>query len=143
MSNSALIQEIIETHRKWNSPIDTTGFQPRAITGFDSTSLGGKIIDEQLAAISPKRPVNFAGPKAKDRMLVNARAALSRKDVWIPDSWLRLQREVLTYRREDKKLVQDAVMALIGALHLAASGWGAGQTARKFSTAYRVEETRR
>jgi hypothetical protein len=136
MSNAALIQEIIETHRKWNAPIDSTGFQPRAITGFDSTSLGGKIIDEQLSSISPKRPVNFAGPKAKDRMLVNARAALSRKDVWLPEDWLRLQREVLTYKKDDKKLVQDSVMAMIGALHLASSGWGAGQTARKFNTAY-------
>jgi hypothetical protein len=143
MSNAALIEEIKKTHARWNSPVDKTGFAPRAITGFDSTSLGGKIIDEQLADISPKRPVNFAGPKAKERMLVNARAALSRKDVWIPEGWLRLLREVLTYRRDDRKLVQDSVMALIGALHLAATGWGEGQRTRPFVNGYRVPATRR
>lgn len=138
MSNSDLIQEIIETHRRWNTAPDNTGFKPRALTGFDSTSLGGKIIDEQLASITPKRPVNFAGPKAKEKMLVNARAALSRHDVWLPEGWLRLQREVLTYRRDDKKLVQDSVMALIGALHIAATGWGSGAASRPFNTGYRV-----
>lgn len=135
MTANELLEEMVRVHRRWNTAPDRSGFPPRAITGFDSTSMGGKILTQQLEDISPKRPFNFGGGKAKINALTNMRAALSRHDVWIPADWLRLQREVLSYRLDDKKLVQDCVMAMAGALAIAAAGF-AGQKRRKFVNSY-------
>ena len=136
MTANVLLEEMARVHRHWNTAPDRTGFRPRAVTGFDATSMGGKIISQQLEAITPKRPFNFGGGKAKINALTNMRAALSRHDVWLPPTWLRLQREVLAYRLDDKKLVQDCVMALAGALQIASQGFS-GSKSRKFVTGYR------
>jgi hypothetical protein len=92
-----------------------------ANTGFDSTSMGGAIIRQQLEHIVPKRPLNFAG-KTKIKALTNLRAALSRGDLMLPPTWSRVQREVFGYRLDDAKIVQDCVMALTGAAFLASQG---------------------
>jgi hypothetical protein len=136
MQVDALLQEMLKVHAHWNTAKDNVGFPPRAITGYDATSMGGKILTQSLERMTPKRPFNFGGPKAKINALTNMRAALSRHDVWIPETWLRLQREVLTYRLDDKKLVQDCVMAMAGALQIAAQTAGTAGN-KKFSTAYR------
>ena len=136
MTANTLLEEMQKVHRVWNTPPDRNGFPPRAITGYDSTSMGGAILTQQLEGMSPKRPFNFGGGKAKINALTNMRAALSRHDVWVPADWLRLQREVLNYRLEDKKLVQDCVMAFAGALAIAASGFS-GANKRKFANTYR------
>jgi hypothetical protein len=132
-----LLMEIKRVHVKWNTyDPRKPGLRPQATTGFDSTSMGGVIIKQELAGIIPKRPVNFGG-KVKINALTNTRAALSRKDIILPATWLRVQREVLGYRLLDTKIVQDCVMALAGASFLAAIR-ASGKTSQPFDTSYRA-----
>lgn len=137
MTAGALLGEMEMLHAKWNTRDDREpGYGPRALTGFDATSMGGVILKQMLARLNPKRPVNFAG-KVKMSALTSARAVLTKGECVVPKSWVRLQREVLSYRLDDKKLVQDAVMAFAGAAHVAATGFG---TSRRlpFDTSYRI-----
>lgn len=133
----SLISEMMSLQREWSTrDEDRDGFAPRAVTAFDSTSMGGVAIKQSLDRLSPKRGLNFAG-KTKINALTNARAMLARQDVVIPESWLRLQREVFSYRLDDKQLVQDAVMAFAGACHVAARGFSGAPT-KKFMPGYRA-----
>jgi hypothetical protein len=136
MGIKALIPEMYRVHAEWNTPSSTNGFPPRAITAFDATSMGGVMLKQELASLHPKRGLNFAG-QVKMNALTNARGLLGKGDVLVPATWVRLQREVLGYRLDDKKLVQDSVMAMIGALQIAAQGFG-GSTSRKFVNGYRA-----
>lgn len=97
--------------------------RPTAITGYDSTSMGGAMLRQQLSSITPQRAVNFAAGQ-KVNMLTNFRAAIMQGRVIFPKGWTRLQREVLNYRLKDEKLTQDTVMAGAGAVYLATSGFG-------------------
>jgi hypothetical protein len=81
-----------------------------------------------LSNIRPARPINFAGPRAKIDMLTNLRGALASKKILLPKSWIRLQRELLNYRLDDKKIKQDCVMALAGAAELSLRGFSGVQS---------------
>lgn len=132
-----LIPEMLALHAYFNQRQGPAGWGPRAVTGFDATSMGGQIIRQELAGLSPQRPVNFAGNKVKLNALTNLRAALSKRRIVLPQQWLRTQREVLNYRLEDKKLVQDSVMSLAGAVWIAATGFS-GARRRKFDPGAKV-----
>lgn len=126
-----LIPEIMRLHAEWNSAeMGRPGWGPRAITAYDATSMGGAIIRQELSRLSPSRGLNFAG-RVKIDALTNLRAALARRDIVLPQNWLRVQREILNYRLEDKKLQQDAVMALAGAAQIASQGFS-GARSRPF-----------
>lgn len=129
-----LIPEMRRLHAEWNSKQAGGGFAPRATTGFDATSMGGVMLKQEIEGITPKRGLNFAG-QTKMNALTNARAILGKRDIAIPAGWVRLQREVFGYKLDDKKLVQDSVMALAGALHIAAMGSG-GSRPRKFMNGF-------
>ena len=140
MGIGPLLEEMYRLHAEWNTraPGDTdpTGFAPRAITGFDSTSMGGALVRQMLTRLSPKHPLNFAGNKVKLNALTNLRASLSRKEILLPSSWTRLMREILGYRLEDQKIVQDCVMATAGAAHIAITGFS-GAKSKPFNMSYR------
>lgn len=143
MPVNTLLEEMARVHAHWNTaPERSAGFKPRAITAYDGTSMGGVMIRQQLTGISPTRAFNFGGGKAKINALTNTRKALTSSDIWLPANWLRLQREVLSYRLDDKKLVQDCVMALAGAIQIASQGFGGAQST-KFVNSYRVAPSRR
>ena len=115
---------------------DKTNFgqAPRAITGFDSSGMGGVIFREELEDVRPQRPVNMTGSsKVKDDMLGTMKAAFSRRDLYVPASWLELKREMANYRRDDKHITQDSVIAMAGAIKLAAEGFS-GKPRAQFST---------
>lgn len=133
-----LIPEMFRLHAEWNTAQSMVGgWGPRAITAYDATSMGGAIIRQELATLTPQRPLNFAGKNMKMNALTNMRAALSKRRVVIPEQWLRLQREVLNYRLDDAKLVQDSVMSAAGGLYIAAQGFSGAQR-RKFDPGYRT-----
>jgi hypothetical protein len=136
-----LIHDIYALHALYSGARDHVGRRSTAITGFDSTSMGGAMLRQQLTGLSPSRPINLAGPKAKLDLLTDLRAALLKRKVVVPASWVRVQREVLNYRLEDKKLVQDTVIALAGAVHLAARGFSGASRAR-FQPSGRVTTVR-
>lgn len=132
LSVNELIQKIWATHALFNSAADPRNIvaKSRAITCFDETSMGGKIIRQMLAGIHPLRPINFGGPSAKLSMLTNLRAALVKRKLVLPDTWMPAKRELLNYRLKDDKLRQDLVMALAMAADVASRGFSGASRAK-------------
>lgn len=84
-------------------------------TVVDDTGMGGKMYRQELAVIRPLRTFDFAGTRArKDDLLANLRAVIDAKGLRLPKSgpWAELRRQLLGYKRDDKKLTQDGVMTL-------------------------------
>lgn len=115
IGDSKLLMEIYALHALYNSN------GAKAITAFDETSMGGAMLRQALQGLSPKKGVNFAGLSKKREMLTNLRAVINQKLIAFPADWTRLQRELLSYKLPDDKIVQDAVMATVVAAHVAAA----------------------
>lgn len=130
-----LISRMREVHADRN-----TG-TAKAMTGYDATSMGGKIIKETLINLRPSKAVDFGGGGNKLDILGNLKAALLNGDLIIPEAMVGLKREVVNYRLDDTKIQQDRVMALAGAAHLASKGFSGNQTAR-FAPSGRIESHR-
>lgn len=123
-----LVNAITSLHNLYHGRQDPSGMLPpsRAITGYDSTSLGGKIMRDLLRDVRPSRGLDFGGPSKKVKTLSELKAMLSKGDLLIPPTWTRARQEVLSYRLDDKKLRQDCVMALDGAVEIATSSMNIG-----------------
>lgn len=126
-----LVADIYSMHALYNSNGAV------AITGFDATSMGGAIVRQSLSGLHPQRGINFGGPSTKVGSLMNLKAAITEGKIVIPNTWARLQRELLNYRLKDDKIQQDAVMALVGATEIASKGYSGAQKTR-FSVNGRV-----
>lgn len=95
-----------------------------AITGYDSTAMGGAIVKQMLTGLTPQKAINFGGQsKVKLDILANLRDALNKGDLIIPDAMVGLKREILNYRLKDEKLQQDRVIALAIGAWIAAKGF--------------------
>lgn len=84
-------------------------------TIVDSTGLGGRLFQQEFSVIKPLRGFDFGGTKAKKVELLNdLKAVIDKGQIELPAGglWSELRRQLLAYRLEDKKLEQDAVMAL-------------------------------
>ena len=118
MDVTSLVGEMFSVHRLYHDYKDKNVLSAptRAILGFDATSMGGQVIRQLLAPINPKRPINMAGaPAKKVAALTNLRDRMTKGEIILPASWIRLRSEILNYRLKDDKIKQDAVMALMGA----------------------------
>lgn len=101
-------------------------------TSVDSTSLGGKMFMAELhGAIPSAHGFDFAGTKAqKLNLLADLKGVMDKGWLKLPRSggyWGDVRRQLLSYKLDDKKLTQDAVMALAIAVRDAlrnASGGG-------------------
>lgn len=84
-------------------------------TIVDSTGLGGRLFQQEFSIIKPLRGFDFGGTKAKKVELLNdLKAVLDKGQIEMPvgGAWDELRRQLLIYKLDDKKLEQDAVMAL-------------------------------
>ena len=84
-------------------------------TIVDSTGLGGRLFQQEFSMIRPLRGFDFGGTKAKKVELLNdLKAVIDKGQLELPvgGPWDELKRQLLAYRLDDKKLEQDAVMAL-------------------------------
>jgi hypothetical protein len=119
-----MVAEMRRLHMDYNGAKDVRRVLPDsvAITGYDATGMGGVMTRQMLYGLTPSKGLNFGGPGAKLDFLTNARAALTKRpsDLILPDSWVRVRQEVVNYRLKDDKLQQDACMALVGAIEIAA-----------------------
>lgn len=122
---SSLINQMFGLHGLYNSALDPLLGKSSALTGYDDTGMGGKIIGEQMAGIHPRKPIDFggAGNKKLD-VLTNLKAALLKGMIEIPDTFHGLKRELLNYRLADAKIANDRVVALAGAAWLASRHMG-------------------
>lgn len=130
-----LLSEIRRIHQYYSTPIRSmVGRGPVATTGFDASSMGGAAVRQELGDLHPLRPTIMSGSsRMKDEMLINLRKALSNKRLLLPRAWTQAMREILSYRRNDEKLKQDSVMALMGAIKIAGTGY-TGRMSMPFST---------
>ena len=130
---NSLLPQMFGLHAQYNAPSGAL-----AMTGFDATSMGGAIIRQSLVGLYPQKPLDFGGAgKIKLDVLTNLRAALVRGELLIPGSMIGLKREILNYRLDDRRIVQDRVMALAGAAWLASKSFG-GTIRASFSVSGRV-----
>ena len=100
---------VVNTHRAY------TGDGAVCETAVDVTGMGGKVFKELLGDIHPFRGVEFGGTKkTKMRMLHDLKALIEQGRLRFPRSgvWLDLRKQLLAYRLDDRKIAQDAVMAL-------------------------------
>jgi hypothetical protein len=84
-------------------------------TALDTTGMGGKVFKQMLDGVWPLRSVEFGGTRwRKKRMLTDLKALIEQGRLRFPRSgpWLELRRQLLGYIIEDRKIEQDAVMAL-------------------------------
>lgn len=130
-----LLTEIRRIHSYYSTPTRSMpGRAPTATTGFDASSMGGAAVRQELEGLHPLRPTVMSGSsRVKDEMLINLRKALSTKRLLLPKDWTQAMREILSYRRNDDKLKQDSVMALMGAIKIAGTGV-TGRNRMPFST---------
>lgn len=145
LGEDKLLMEIFKVHALYNGAgmsWRSGETRPSAITAYDETSMGGAMLKQQLARLTPKRGVNLAGPSTKVNLLTNLRAAINSGALWLPGSWSQLKREALNYKLPDTKIKQDSVMALLTAVGVAAKGYS-GNTKSDFRPSGRVAERRR
>jgi hypothetical protein len=94
----------------------------RCYTALDATGFGGKMFREAIEEEVPNLTnVEFGGTIQKKRMLLgNLRTLIDEGRLLLPREgvWLQVRKQLLGYRLEDRKLEQDAVMALVCAVHL-------------------------
>mgnify|MGYP003644878149 CR=1 FL=1 len=108
----AVVNMVRENHLLFNQ-------DSSCVTIVDETGFGGKLFKQEFSVIKPIRGYDFGGTKAKKLdLLSDLRTAIDRKQLMFPriGVWLRLRRQLLSYKLDDKKLEQDAVMALAIAL---------------------------
>jgi hypothetical protein len=91
-------------------------------TALDSTGFGGAMFREAISDDIPNlTSVEFGGTIQKKRgMLGNLRTLIDEGRLLLPREglWLQVRKQLLNYKLEDKKIEQDAVMALVCAVHL-------------------------
>ncbi len=91
-------------------------------TATDATGFGGKMFREALEGEIPNLTnVEFGGTIQKKRMLLgDLRTLIDEGRLLLPREgiWLQVRKQLLGYRLEDRKIEQDAVMALCCAVYL-------------------------
>lgn len=92
------------------------GLSSACYTGIDATGFGGKMFREALDDHIPNiTNVEFGGTILKKRMLLgDLRTIIDEGRLLLPKTgiWLEVRRQLMRYKLEDRKIVQDAVMAL-------------------------------
>lgn len=104
---------VVNTHHAY------TGDGASCETAVDVTGMGGKVFKELLGDLHPFRGVEFGGTrKAKMRMLTDLKGLIEQGRLRFPRSgvWLDLRRQLLAYVLDDRRIEQDAVMALAVAI---------------------------
>ncbi|MGH8032366.1 MAG: terminase large subunit domain-containing protein [Luteimonas sp.] len=128
---NSMLAQMYGIHVQRNGALDQVRGKSVCLTGYDETGMGGKIVMQQLAGLTPNRGLDFAGTnRIKLDVLVNLRQALLDGDLLLPSGYHGLRRELLSYRLADTRIQQDRVMALAGAAWLASRGFSGIANAR-------------
>lgn len=108
-------------------------------TALDATGFGGKMFREAIEGDVPNLTnVEFGGTIQKKRMLLgDLRTMIDEGRLLLPKEgvWMQVRKQLLGYRLDDKKIEQDAVMALVCAIHLLRRTPVDGETSVPFNSA--------
>jgi hypothetical protein len=106
-------------------------------TAIDATGFGGKMFREALEGDIPNLTnVEFGGTIQKKRMLLgDLRTLIDEGRLILPKEgvWAQVRKQLLGYKQEDRKIEQDAVMALVCAVHILRRTPLDGRTSVEFS----------
>lgn len=100
---------VVDTHHEYE------GEGATCETALDTTGMGGKVFKQMLTGIHPLRNVEFGGTRAKKmRMLTDLKGLIEQGRLRFPREgvWLDLRRQLIAYMLDDRRIEQDAVMAL-------------------------------
>ena len=112
----------LHAHNAYNDPAQRITCH----SAIDATGFGGKMFRDLLPI--PVRMVEFGGTKAKKLMLLNQlKKVIEDGRLRLPKhgKWLGVRRQLLGYKLDDRKIEQDAVMALAVAVDMAKRNPGA------------------
>ncbi len=101
---------------------NTAEFDSVCYTATDATGFGGKMFREALDLSVPNViNVEFGGTTQKKRMLLgDLRTMIDEGRLLLPKTgvWAQVRKQLLNYKQDDRKIEQDAVMALVCAVYL-------------------------
>jgi hypothetical protein len=119
----------------WTS-FERAKLNSRCYTAIDATGFGGKMFREALSLEVPNViNVEFGGTIQKKRKLLgDLRTLIDEGRLILPKTgiWLKVRRQLLGYKLEDRGIEQDAVMALVCAVYLLRQTAVDGEDARAF-----------
>jgi hypothetical protein len=117
-STAALVSLVADAYNMYRDP----ALRSVCYTAIDATGFGGKMFREALDGVVPNiTNVEFGGTIQKKRMLLgDVRTIIDEGRLLLPREgvWLQVRKQLLGYRLEDRKIEQDAVMALCCAVYL-------------------------
>jgi hypothetical protein len=106
----------------YNGYASYSDYRTVCYTALDATGFGGKMFREAIETSVPNLTnVEFGGSIQKKRMLLgDLRTLIDEGRLLLPDEgvWREVRKQLLRYKLEDRKIVQDAVMALVCAVYL-------------------------
>ena len=117
-STAAMVRQVADNFNAYDRP----NLDSHCYTGLDATGFGGKMFREALEQEVPSLfNVEFGGTsQAKRKLLGDLRTMIDEGRLLLPrvGIWLIVRRQLLGYKLEDRGIEQDAVMALVCAVHL-------------------------
>lgn len=131
-STETMVGLMVDGHYAYERP----GIHSRCQTAIDATGFGGKMFKEALQQeIANVTNVEFGGTIQKKRKLLgDLRTLIDEGRIILPKVgiWLKVRRQLLGYKLEDRGIEQDAVMALVVAVYLLRTMHTAEATAAPF-----------
>ncbi len=117
---------------------DVGRLQSTCYTAIDATGFGGKMFREAVEQEVPNLfNVEFGGTSQKKRKLLgNLRTMIDEGRLLLPSDgiWSQVRKQLLNYREDDRKIEQDAVMALVCAVFLVERAPADGEGSVPFDT---------
>lgn len=112
-SADSMVALTSDSHNAYN--LQQPGLQSHCTTAIDATAWGGKMFKDMLGGITPLRAIEFGGSSQKKlKLLGDVKTMLDTGKLVFPRRglWLQLRRQLAGYKLADRKIEQDAVMAL-------------------------------
>lgn len=117
-STETVVAMVVDGFNRYDNP----RLGSSCYTATDATGFGGKMFREALDTEVPNvTNVEFGGTVQKKRKLLgDLRTLIDEGRLILPSEgiWQQVRRQLLGYRLEDRGIEQDAVMALVCAVHL-------------------------
>ncbi len=117
-STATVVGMVFDGHFAYDNP----KLHSQCFTATDATGFGGKMFREALDSEVPNvTNVEFGGTIQKKRKLLgDLRTLIDEGRLILPAGgiWQKVRRQLLGYKLEDRGIEQDAVMALVCAVHL-------------------------
>lgn len=117
-STETVVGMVVDGFNRYDNP----RLNSSCYTATDATGFGGKMFREALDTEVPNvTNVEFGGTVQKKRKLLgDLRTLIDEGRLILPSEgiWQQVRRQLLGYRLEDRGIEQDAVMALVCAVHL-------------------------